>query len=306
MAALQPVEPPQYYSPVVFFYSNWSTEAEQRKLHSVLPVAHEYGDKKAFLKDGTIITGRDQHDALASAQLRMNCRKRATLVSVRATHAGVKRSPLPEPIDVLLCFCATPDWHATGLDAETHFLLPPTNCSWAPRVGPYAFNFSAFMASVYEDLSLAFNAIRTTHEASGVRQKLHLKLVPLGVGPTIRTRFGDYLAPLVMPVYVVALQYACNAFVNETWVNTLEFVDHTHGLILSPMLSVRNVRIISGSGRDAFDFTGAHGMPAIMAPCDAFCVIGGRPEDRNLAATLANNSNLRSRLELPFGFRAFP
>lgn len=303
-----------YYSPIVFFHSTWSTEAEQRHLHSVLPVAHDYGDKRSVLRDGSTIAGRAAHDALVNPQLRMRCRKRATLVSVHATHAGINRVPLKDPIDVLLCFSATPDWHAVGLDVEAYFLRPVADCDpksvpWVPRIGPYVFNFSAFMSSVYEDLALAFGALKATFVAAnateGPKRKLHLKLVPLGVGPTIRTRFGDYLAPLVMPVYVVALQYACNTFVHESWIDTLEFVDHTRGQI-SPMVNVRNVRVISGSSRDAFDFTGSHGAPAIVAPCDAFCTIGGRPEDRNLAATLANNSNLRERMQLPYGFRACP
>jgi hypothetical protein len=199
----------------------------------------------------------------------------------------------------MICFSAIPDWHASGLDAESLFLRPMDSQMIWPRIGPYSFNFCAFLNSMYEDLVMSLQTIRNTFlDSEGLLvfpKKAHVKIVPLGVGPTIKTRYGEYLGPILIPAYLLALQYACNLFVDDSWVDTLEFVDHTYGQ-LSPLLNIRKVHIMSGVSRDAFDFTGSSGLPVLIAPCDAFCKIGGLQGDKTLAATIANNSNLRDVL----------
>lgn len=277
---------------LVVFNGAHSTVAEQVALHSRLPVSHEYGDRKAILPGGATLTGRKEHDGWVPPDLRIRCRKRCTLMPVVATHTGtgMNRAALREPAQILTCFLSTPDWHASGLDAEAFFLrniqsVPPT---LLPRVGSYCFDVGAFVSSFYEDLAMALASMRLM--AGGAR--LHLKIVPVGVGSSIRTRYGEPLGPLLVPAYLLAMQYVLATVLDETWVETLEFVDHSHGM-LTPYVKLRGIRIISGSTRDAFDFAGCSAVPAILAPADAFCRVGGSPSDKNLAATLANNSNIR-------------
>lgn len=273
-------------------YFTGCTEDEVRSLYAVLPTSHEYGDKRSVLADGTVISGREAHDQLASRDLRLKTRKRVALITTTATHMGTGtwRQPLKAPTTVYIAFVSTADWQAVDLDAESFFLCLDSNLH-GPRIGPYTFNFTAYVASVYEDLCMSLSALRQVAHRDGV--KLHIKLVPLGVGPTIRTRFGDYLGPTVIPAYLTALQYACNAMISDTWTEAIEFVDHTGGAI-SPFVSVkRSVKVISNSTRDALDFSGARGRPAIVAPSDSFCRIGGAPTDKNLAATLAMNTTMR-------------
>ena len=274
-------------------YFTGCTEDEVRALYDALPTSHEYGDKRSVLADGTVLVGREAHDALVARELRLKTRKRVALVTTTATHMGTGtwRQPLKAPMRVHIAFVSTADWQAVGLDAEALFLCLDGNLH-GPRIGPYTFNFTAYVASVYEDLCMSLSALRQVALQEGA--KLHIKLVPLGVGPTIRTRFGDYLGPTVIPAYLTALQYACNAMISDSWVEAIEFVDHTGGAI-SPFVSVkRSVKVISNSTRDALDFSGARGRPAIVAPCDAFCRIGGSPTDKNLAATLAMNTTMRT------------
>lgn len=290
----------------VWFNRAWCSEADQKTVHEALPEAHDYGDRWAALPGGRELLGRQAHDAHCSAELRMRARKRCTIGLVKATHtgSGAARQALPGPIDVLVSFCATPDWHAVGLDAETFFLRPYDNQNNWPRIGPYMFMFTSFLTSTYEDLVMGLMAIKA--EAIKADKRAHLKLVPLGVGPTIRTRFGDLMGPLLIPVYLVALQYALLASVDDSWVQCLEFVDSMHGQ-MSPYVAIPKVQIISGQSRDAFDFSRSDaGLKAVLAPCDSFCRIGGQPRDKTLAATLANNSNLRDVLQVPLTFVAWP
>lgn len=281
-----------------FFHPSYCSIEDVQTLHERLPVSHEYGDRKSTLVDGAVVEGRDAHDAWCPPDLRMRCRKRCTLIDACATHlgSGTWRAPLKVPLHLLLAFVPTVDWHAVGLDAESTFLkLEDASIVQGPRIGPYTFNFTAYVASVYEDICMSLDVLRQASLARG--RKLHIKLVPLGIGPTVRTRFGDYLAPTVIPAYLTALQYACNAMISDAWVEALEFVDHTGGSI-SPFVNVRRtVKIISASTRDALDFAGSRGLAAVLAPCDAFSRIGGSPSDKTLASTLANNSDLREKLQ---------
>lgn len=280
--------------PVVYFNSYWSSEAEQKQLHSLLPVSHEYGDKKSVLQDGSVLSGRTEHALYASDELRIKTRKRCLVMALKPDSAAAPSTEV-RASEVTACFVAVPDWHASGLDVET-FFLRHTNAAETlpmPRVGPYTFSFHAFLTNVYEDLQMSLCALKTSLAGS----KCHLKIVPLGVGPSIRTRYGEFLGNSIIPPYLLALQIACNVSVDDSWVDTLEFVDHFRGFV-SPQLSLKRVRIISASSRDAFDFGGlAVGIrPAIIAPMDPFCVLGGQPEDKNknIAFTMASSSNLRS------------
>lgn len=275
---------------IVYYHCAWSTEADQKLLHEKLPLSHEYGDRRSTLKDGTSIIGKVAHDAYASPELRIRCRKRCSVFRVQSNDRIVH-----------LCFASIPDWQAIGLDVESFFLT--THTSALPRIGPYGFNIGAYISSVYEDLVMSFHAIKASRKST--KDKFHLKLVPLGIGPTVRTRFGDYVAPIVLPAYIMALQYACIYNINDSWVDTLEFVDHTRGS-LSPFVNIVNVRIISNTSRDAYDFSGSTGIPAIVAPCDSFCIIGSTSEDKTLATTLANHSDLRSQVSGPIEFKSWP
>jgi hypothetical protein len=153
------------------------------------------------------------------------------------------------------------------------------------------------MYSVYEDLVMCLTAIKAYIWPMVVssKRKAHIKLVPLAVGMSIRTRYGEFLGPLLIPAYLTAVQYACNTFLDDSWVETLEFVDHAYGQ-LTPVLALRHIRIFSSSVRDAFDFSGATGIPILIAPCDAFSKVGGSPSDKTLASTLAANSDLSARI----------
>jgi hypothetical protein len=287
---------------LVYFNSIWSTEQEQSQLHSLLPESHDYGDQRAILEDGTILVGKQNHDAYADSNLRIKTRKRCTIVQLEATHTGTfaSRLPLEKPMKTLVCFCSVPDWHATELDVEMFLLKPAESNCIMPRIGQYNFYFCNYIMSMYEDLVMCLNALKKNST-----QRLHLKMIPLAVGHTIKTRYGDYLGSQIIPAYLLALQYACNQCIDESWIETLEFVDHSHGS-LSPNYVNKKIRIISSSSRDAFDFTGHRGHPAILAPCDAFSKIGGLANEKHLSSTLANNSNLRTILKDPIQFIAWP
>jgi len=283
---------------LIVFNKSRSTAEDQFELLQKLPIAHEYGDASSvFIIEGKEERlGRAETNERVNPELRIRGRKRCTLALLTATHTGVglARRPITEPIEVLTCFAAVPDWQAENLDAELFFLkaedsdapeLSPTG----PRIGRYIFDFAAFALSMYEDLAMCFDALKDTALESKTR--CHLKIVPLGVGPTIKTRYGDCLGPYIIPVYLIVLQFACNAYINDSWVETLEFVDHSKGL-MTPTLNLKKVRILSAVSRDAFDFTASTGLPTILLPCDAFCVLGSGA--RNLATTLSNNSNMKS------------
>ena len=276
----------------------WSSESDQIDFNEKLPKYHDYGDKKSVLKDNSIILGKEQHDEYIKPETRIRCRKRCTLVSVTATQSGPKK--LERPTSVMLCLSSIPDWQANGLDAESFFLRPNEMCG--PKIGPYYFNIGSYISSTFEDLLMCFHGLKHVLKKG---HKYHLKLIPLGIGPTVKTRFNDYLAPHVIPAYLLALQYACNACVDSSWIEVLEFVDHTQGS-LSPYISPSGVRVISRASRDAYDFADATGMPAIIAPCDAFCTIGSKMQSKNLVTTLANNSNLRDLISQEMAFMPWP
>jgi hypothetical protein len=291
----------------VVYNASTSTLTEQQELHALLPIAHEYGDRSAILADGRSLQGRQQHDTYVSPDLRIKTRKRCTIVPLVGLYmgSGISQVQLETPLNILCCFTAISDWHASGLDAETFFLRPldPNDTThrtnMLPRIGPYLFNFPEYVRSMYEDLVMSITSVRNVllvNNFFGLNKRAHLKIFPLGVGPTIKTRYGEYLGPLLIPSYLLALQYACNLMIDESWCETLEFVDHTYGQ-LSPSVSVRKVRIMSGVSRDAFDFTNTTGIPTVIAPCDSFCRIGGSNNDKTLASTIANNSNLRDILQ---------
>jgi hypothetical protein len=162
----------------------------------------------------------------------------------------------------------------------------------------------SYLTLLYDDVVLALRSIRTY--VSTVRHgighgaqsaKAHLKIVPLGLGPSIRTRFGDYVAPLAGPVYSVALKMALEATVDQTWCACIELVD----VALTAFCNVPKVRILNNSTRDAFDFDGlqSNTIPVLLAPCDAFCKIGARPAEKSLMGCLATNSNLTEVFSRP-------
>ena len=272
----------------VHFNALWSTADEQKSFWSMLPRAHAHGDRSTTLADGRVLVGKTDHDAYASPELRVRTRRRCTVI--KAT----------EPLTV--CFLSTTDWHGTGLDAETMFLRPATPTDAMPRIGPYNFYFGVFAACMYEDIVMSLMALKKTLAGAS---KAHIKIVPLGVGPTVRTRFGDYLGPLTIPAYVSAMQYACNSMIDDTWVETLEFIDHARGA-LTPYVSISRVRVMSCSVRDALDFEGSRGVPMILAPCDSFCRIGGLETDKSIASTLVRGAKLRHELEKEPAFVPWP
>lgn len=284
---------------LIVFNGSRSTAEEQFQLLNCLPVSHSYGDANTtFVIDGVEKKlSRQEVDILVSADLRIKTRKRCILMPLMATHtsSGNMRRPLEERLNVLACFLSVPDWQAVGLEVETHFLkldngsAETGTTAYGPKIGPYSFDFASYALSVYEDLAMCFSTLKTAVLSNAT--KCHLKIVPLSVGQNIKTRFGDYLAPYVIPVYIIALQFACKAFLDSSWVQAIEFVDHSGGF-MTPVVDLKGIRIMSGVMRDAFDFSSVTAMPAILLPCDAFCVLGSR--DRNLASTMANNSNLRS------------
>lgn len=266
---------------IIFYNSDESTIEEQFDLYSKLPLSHEFGDKSATLKDTTVIRGPSEHEAHCSNELRIKCRKRCTVLFLTAKSTAKK--VLSEKLKVLTCFFAVPDWQAQRLDVERYFLK---SSGLGPRIGTYVFNFTKFVESVYEDFLMAFYALKK----GAVGYKLHLKIAPLGIGPSNRTRYGDYLGPTVIPAYLFALQYACAVGLDASWIETLEFVDHVHGQV-TPQVAGSISR-----SRDIFDFEGCKGLPAILAPTDAFCVVGSVETANTLSATMANNSDLRSLL----------
>lgn len=280
----------------VVYNAQWSTKEHQEQLHSLLPLYHEYGDLRSVLSDGSYLHSCEAHNQYCSNELRIKTRKRCTVIDdVIATHSGNfnNRKVLPRPYALSLVFFAVPDWQGTNLDVETLYLKMDQN-KMLPQIGPYSFNFLMYVSSMYEDLLMCLESMRTL--ALQKQVKMHLKIVPLGIGHSIKTRFGDYLSPTILPAYLMSLQFACMTVIHESWIDTLEFVDHNHGSV-SPMYQNKTIKIIKSASRDAFDFAGSVGHPAILAPCDAFEKLCGLPNSKHLASTLANNSDLRSVLE---------
>jgi len=281
--------------PFVFFNKHLSTSEDQKYLHERLPIKHEYGDRSATLSNGDKIFGRSEHDKIVDKRLRIKARKRCTLFNLMATHYGldINRVQLETAMPVVACFVSVPDWHAEGLDVEENFLLPTNDdvIGRGPRIGIYTFALGSFIESMYEDLVMSITVVRQLFIANKI--KCHLKIIPLGVGPTIRTRYGQYLGPYLISGYLLALQYACNSMLTENWVDTVEIVDHSAGK-MTPTLDLRKIRIISNLSRDVLDFSGSVGWPAVICPCDSFCRIGSVKGEKNLASTIAENTNLRS------------
>lgn len=299
--------------PVVFFNSNWSTKAEQLQLHALLPKEHEFGDRKSVLADSSIIEGSEAHNNYADRLLRIKTRKRATLVTLKATHMGFGRYRRPTNAIILCCFTAVTDWEAPFLDAETFFLIREPLIPIGPKVGPYNFSFSAYIGSLYEDIVMSLMILKTSADSVNAMaqtvasveapgpQKVHLKIVPLGVGPFIKNKFGDNIGPTLSQAYLVALQYACSVMIDSSWIETLEFVDFTKGL--SPYLNIQHVRIMTTS-RDVLDYTGSSGIPALLAPCDAFLKIGHG--EKSIVSTIAKNSNLLDSMAIEPHYVSWP
>jgi hypothetical protein len=293
---------------IIVFNSTKCTAEDQYELLKKLPEAHEFGDGSSqfIINSETVRYDRQQTDTYLDPELRIKTRKRCSLASLVASHFGIgaMRRPI-EPLEVLACFLSVPDWQAKDLDVERFFLKIDPSKQIGPSIGKYSFDFSSFALSMYEDLVMSFDAIKDTVVNS--KLKCHLKIVPLGIGPSIKSRFGDFLGPYIIPVYLIVLQFACNACLTSDWVHTVEFVDHSKGY-MTPTLDLKGVRILSCISRDAFDFAGLvqDVLPAILLPCDSFCSLTSKTTSRNLVSTLANNSNLRSIDFLQSAFKAWP
>ena len=276
----------------VIYNSLYSSKEDQETLNEGLPMSHEFGDKHSVLKTGQIING-SEHDLVFSHEFRVKTRKRCTIMNVVATHAGSgTRRVKIVPTDILVCFNSIADWQGPS----ENFLVPATieSIYMGPRIGTDIFLFNNFIKSIFQDLLMCFNSLRASMSSHGLG-KLHLKIVPLGVGPTIRNKSGLYLGPLIIPAYLLALEYACLSTIDESWIDTLEFVDHTQGQLSPRHLYLKNIQIISGA-RDVFDFSACTSVPSIICPCDSFCTIGGRPEDKHISVTMANNSDIRETI----------
>lgn len=299
--------------PVVFFNSNWSTKAEQVLLHSLLPKEHDFGDKRSVLFDGTVIEGPEEHAKYADRILRIKTRKRSTLVTVKATHTGFGRYRKPTNAIILSCFAAVIDWEAPFLDAETFYLINNATVPIGPKIGPYNFAFASYISSMYEDIVMSLMILKISAESvnalaknvacadSSRSDRVHLKLVPLGVGPFIKTKYGNIIGPLISQAYLVAVQYACSVIIDQRWVETLEFVDFTKAL--SPFIQIPGVRVMTTS-RDVLDYSDAVGIPALLAPCDAFLKIGHG--EKSIMSTISKNSNLLESIALDPHYVSWP
>ena len=284
--------------PFIIFNSNWSSAQDQFELLNKLPVNHEFGDHKTTLSNGTILSTAEEHEMHASNDLRIKTRKRATVFNLTAKSYGLAHARKLQNLNVSVCFLAVSDWQAAFLDAERFFIKLDYKMPMGPLVGPYTLNFSAYMGSVFEDVIMCLMALKTLI-APGIRA--HLKILPLGIGPYLKTRFGQNIGLVLIPFYLMALQNACSVFINESWVDTLEFVDFTK--TMSPYMELKNIKVITTS-RDALDFTGHVGQPMLLAPCDSFLKIGSG--EKNLACTILQNTNLEELLTKNFGFLPWP
>lgn len=278
----------------LIYNCNWSTLEDQKVLHNMLPVMHDYGDRYSEVyspgtDSTTILKGPTEHHMYIDSMLRIKTRKRCYLINLKATHVGFgrQRQPLETPLKVQACFLSTVDWEAKYLDAE-HFFLVAQNpvLPMGPRIGPYDFSFSAYVGSMYEDLVMGLMALKSVCHKDSPSNRYHLKVLPLGAAINMKSPCGSAFGPLLVPAYLIALQYAISVCINDSWITTLEFVDHTRAL--SPYVQVPNVHILTTS-KDPLDFSYGRGSPALLGPTDPFCKLG---HGKNNAA-VANNSNLR-------------
>lgn len=270
--------------PILIFNSLWSTTEDQIEMQTKLAVRHDFGDTLSILEDKTELRGPCEHNDYASNELRIKTRKRAVLCEINAHHSGFGQYKKKNDVDVLCSFLCVPDWQAKGLDVETYFLRRDTYAN-GPKIGHYTFEFGNYMSSIYEDAKMCLNALKAC--SINTERKLHLKIAPLGIGPTIKTVEGDFIAPFVVPCYLLAMQFVLSELVDDTWIDTLEFVDFTK--TLSPFIIKPNVRVITGS-RDVLDFQGHTAVPSILVPCDSFLKVGYGT--KSVVSTIANNSNL--------------
>lgn len=284
--------------PFIIFNSSWSTAEDQFDLLKKLPVFHEFGDCHTITEDGVALHTAEDHENYAPNELRIKTRKRATLFSLNAKSFGFGSARKTQNINAVVCFLAVPDWQAAFLDAERFYLKLDYKLPMGPLIGPYTLNFSFYIGSIYEDTLMCLMALKTLILPG---TKAHLKILPLGIGPYLKTRFGQNVGLSLIPFYLMALQNACVTFINDSWVETLEFVDFTK--IMSPYIELHNVKVITTS-RDALDFTGSSARPFILAPCDSFLRIGSG--EKNLACTILQNTNLEEELKKDFGFLPWP
>ena len=284
--------------PFIIFNSAWSTPDEQFELLKKLPVVHEFGDYHTVLENGTVLSTSEEHENYASNELRIKTRKRATVFNLTAKSYGLGHTRKTQNLNLSVCFLAVPDWQAAFLDAERFYLKLDYKVPFGPLVGPYCFNFASYIGSIYEDVLMCLMALKTLIMPGA---KGHLKILPLGIGPYLKTRFGQNVGLILIPYYLLALQNACGVFINETWIETLEFVDFTKSM--SPYMELKNVKIMTTS-RDALDFTGCTAQPLVLAPCDSFLRIGSG--EKNLASTILQNTNLEEERKKDFGFLPWP
>jgi len=277
-------------NPIVVFNKNHADAEQIKKLYSVLPMLHEFGDKRSVLDDGTEVLGPQKHLELLDLKTRFDTRKRCTLYPLHSTHYLLQKIRMPQSLHVLVSFCSVVDWQ--GPEAEKYFLTlsdqPDPECI---RIGHYNFHCGQYVASILEDLTMCIDSIRSILMSQKDKfKKAHLKIIPLGVGPTIRTRLGDALGPYIIPAYALALQYACIGMVNSQWVHTLEIVESSGSIVIP---GVPGVTVVHTS-RDVFDFNHLEATPVVLAPSDSFCKIGSKKHlnERTLAYSIQNNSNI--------------
>jgi len=281
--------------------SDECTEQDIKKLISMLPVYHEYADKKSILLNGKTLHGAQEHEEYCSLDLRIRTKRRCTLFSnICATHKG-NHVALTKSLNIVLAMCATSDWQAQNLHIEKDILILADEKQklCLPRIGPYYFNFNEYISSIFKDFCLGLCALQ--HHATSQQQKLYLKIVPLGIGPSVQTRQGNFLMPHLMFLYKNAMLFALQMYINDTWVHTLDLVDNTSGTLLTPNYSNSKINIVTGLSRDILEFEdlGKDIQAAILCPTDSFEHIGGFPIQKNIGSSIANNSsNLREKVYL--------
>jgi len=273
----------------IVFHKEHSTIQDQSLLWSKLPLQHEFGDICTKLEDKTILRTQEEHDAYCDPALRIKTRKRCTIVK------DVQLLNAPSIVSCLMCFLCTPDWSAKRLDVEQYFLRQPQDVPhYLPKLGSCMFDFVEYFKQTFEDLVMGLEALRSQceNQAPEANTKYHLKIVPIGIGHGIKTFDGQHIYDSIVALYMFALIQACKMVLHESWVHTVEFVDHTGGY-LSPYFTSTSFNVILRSKISVLDYSHAVGPAALFCPCDAFERIGSISSSKSLACSIANQTNLR-------------
>lgn len=273
---------------------------------SKLPVLHTFGDTTSCLQDGTIIAGTENLEKYMPRKMRVNVRTHIFHCKAHAFggYGGCSVKKLYEnPRNVILSLVAVPDWQTEDIDTFVKDIPDVLTI----RVGSQYLWPVNYMSTMVTHFSTMFQALKS--EIQKQNKKAYIKITPLAIGPTIQTRNGTRICNVVAPWYTQAVALAINAFVDSTWVDTIEFIDFCNlmSTLKAFLVAPTDVFIVYPSKRDVLDFRSVSDdlVAVSVCPVDSMSAPWKQKETActSLASAALQNTNVyESPIEMRFKY----